>query len=122
MKEKAMQENSRAIDRLKLFRLVPVARANDPNWDSADNQGEFVVRAFSPADARVAAAEAELDFTEIDALPAEGNSTRDASAFRNERLYAVVEMLDQSGLATAGPRGVVEGVVSVGTIKPTQVS
>jgi hypothetical protein len=48
--------------------------------------------------------------------------TRDASAFRNERLYAVVEMLDQLGVAATGPRGVVDGIVSVGTIKPTQIS
>jgi len=116
------QENSRPQERLKLYRLVPVARAGDPNWDSADNQGEVIVRALSPADARITAAEAELDFTEIDASPAEGNSTRDASAFRNERLYAVVEMLDQNGVAGSGPRGVVEGQVSVGTIKPTQIS
>ncbi len=116
-----MQENSRPQDRLKLYRLVPVARAGDPNWDSAENRGEIIVRAFSPADARITAAEAELDFTEIDAAPAEGNSTRDASAFRNARLYAVVEMLDQRGVAATGPRGVVEGIVSVGTIKPTQI-
>ncbi|KQY34791.1 MULTISPECIES: hypothetical protein [Rhizobium/Agrobacterium group] len=117
-----MQENNHPQERLKLYRLVPVARAGDPNWDSADNQGEIIVRALSPADARITAAEAELDFTEIDASPAEGNSTRDASAFRNERLYAVVEMLDQNGVAASGPRGVVEGIVSVGTIKPTQIS
>ncbi|KQV29757.1 hypothetical protein ASE23_09520 [Rhizobium sp. Root73] len=117
-----IQENHRPLDRLKLYRLVPVARAGDPNWDNADNHGEVIVRAFSAADARVTAAEAELDFTEIDAAPAEGNSTRDASAFRNERLYAVVEMLDQLGVAASGPRGVVDGVVSVGTIKPTQIS
>lgn len=116
-----MQENRRPQEKLKLFRLVPVASANDPNWDNASNQGAVVVRAFSAADARVTAAQAELDFTEIDALPAEGNSTRDASAFRNERLYAVVEMLDQHGIAEDGPRGVVEGTVSVATIKPTQV-
>jgi hypothetical protein len=117
-----MQENRRPQDKLKLYRLVPVARAGDSNWDSAENQGEIIVRAFSPADARITAAEAELDFTEIDAAPAEGNSTRDASAFRNERLYAVVEMLDQLGVAVTGPRGVVDGIVSVGTIKPTQIS
>lgn len=106
---------------LKLFRLVPVARANDPNWDVAENMGEVIVRAFSPADARVVAAQAELDFTEIDALPAEGNSTRDASAFRNERLYAVQEEKPTIELRQDGPRGVVEGTVSVATIKPTQV-
>jgi uncharacterized protein (UPF0264 family) len=116
-----MQDDIRPRERLKLYRLVPVAGANDPNWGNAEYQRAVVVCAFSPADARVVAAQAELDFTEIDASPAEGNSTRDASAFRNERLYAVVEMLDQHGLAADGPRGVVEGVVCVGTIKPTQV-
>jgi len=30
-------------------------------------------------------------------------------------------MLDQLGVAATGPRGVVEGIVSVGTIKPTQI-
>ncbi|MGI0527221.1 hypothetical protein [Rhizobium giardinii] len=117
-----MQNGILPKHRLKLYRLVPVAVARDPNWGNADYQGEVVVRAFSPADARVVAAQAELDFTEIDAAPAEGNSTRDASAFRNERLYTVVEMPEPQGLATDGPRGVVDGVVSVGTIKPTQVS
>ena len=118
-----MQENNHPQERLKLYRLVPVARAGDPNWDSADNQGEIIVRALSPADARITAAEAELDFTEIDASPAEGNSTRDASAFRNEAaVWPWVEMLDQNGVAASGPRGVVEGIVSVGTIKPTQIS
>jgi hypothetical protein len=34
----------------------------------------------------------------------------------------VAEMLERPGLAAAGPRGVVRGTVSVGTIKPTQVS
>lgn len=116
-----MQANMRPQEILKLYRLVPVAAPDDPNWGSADNQGEILVRAFSPADARIAAAEAELDFTEIDSLPAEGNSTRDASAFRNERLYTVIEETAASD-ADDGPRGVVDGVVSVGTIKPTQIS
>lgn len=110
-----------AGESLKLFRLVPVAAPNDSNWDVAENMGEVVVRAFSPADARVVAAQAELDFTEIDSMPAEGNSTRDASAFRNERLYAVREQKPTIDIRQEGPRGVVEGTVSVATIKPTQV-
>ncbi len=117
-----IQEKAPLKETLKLYRLVPVAGAGDPNWGSAENQGEVIVRAFSAADARITAAQAELDFTEIDAAPAEGNSTRDASAFRNERLYAVAEMLERPDLTAAGPRGVVRGTVSVGTIKPTQVS
>lgn len=60
-----------AGESLKLFRLVPVAAPNDSNWDVAENMGEVVVRAFSPADARVVAAQAELDFTEINSMPAE---------------------------------------------------
>lgn len=99
---------------------MPTAAAHDPNWDTAENMGEIVVRAESPADARIVAAEAELDFTDIDALPAEGNSTRHASAFRNERLYTVIEE-PASALAADGPRGVVDGIVSVATIKPTQM-
>ena len=61
---------------LRLYRLVPVAAPDDPNWDSAPNHGEVLVRAYSAADARIVAAEAELDFTEIDAKPAEGTDTR----------------------------------------------
>ena len=104
---------------LKLFRLVPVARAEDPRWDRAGSLGTILVRAESPADARLVASEAELDFTEIDAKPAEGTDTRMASAFRDEKLYTVIEV--ETGAAEAGPRGVVEGTVSVGTIRPTEI-
>ncbi|MFP5076680.1 hypothetical protein ACLE20_05185 [Rhizobium sp. YIM 134829] len=105
---------------LRLYRQVPVARAEDPRWDKAENQGEILVRAESPADARLVASEAELDFTEIDAKPAEGTDTRMASVFRDEKLYTVIEV-EEAGHAETGPRGVVEGTVSVGTIRPTQV-
>lgn len=116
------QENRRPQDRLKLYRLVPVAKAGDPTWDGAENQSEIIVRAFSAPDARVAAGEADSDVTQIDASPTDANASRDASAFCNERLYAVVEMLDHLGIAAAGPRGVVEGIVLVGTANPTQIS
>jgi hypothetical protein len=75
------------------------------------------VYAHSPADARIVAAGRELDFMDIDAAPAEGVTTSDASAFRNERLYSVVA----SGPAPADvERGVIEGVISMDTIKPSQ--
>jgi hypothetical protein len=108
-----MEEN------LKIYRLVPAAASDDPNWQNSPSHGEIVVRARTSGDARLVASEAELDFTEIDASPAEGNSTTMASAFRSEKLYTVVE--DTSGrFAREGARGVVEGRVRVDTIAPVQ--
>jgi hypothetical protein len=104
---------------LKIFRLVPSASSDDPGWQNSPSHGEVVVRALTTGDARLVASDAELDFTEIDAAPAEGNSTREASAFRNEKLYTVME--DTSGrFDAAGSRGIVEGLVRVDTIAPTQ--
>ncbi len=107
-------------EQLKLFRLIPVAAATDTNWDNAPNQGEVVVRARSSGDARVVAAEAELDYTEIDALPGDGNSTTSASAFRNEKLYTVVDETD-AAYSPNGPREVVAGTVRVDNIRPTEL-
>jgi hypothetical protein len=107
-------------DQLKLYRLVPLAASGDLNWDLAPNQGEVVVRARSSGDARVVAAEAELDFLEVDALPGEGNSTTSASAFRSEKLYTVVDETDPS-YPLEGPRGVVAGTVRVDNIRPTEL-
>lgn len=96
--------------RLALYRLVPIAAANDPNWDHASNQGEVVVRAYSSGDARIVAEEAELDFLDTKAAPGDGNSTKMASAFRDNKLYTVVD--EPEGAATAdGPRGVVSGLL-----------
>jgi hypothetical protein len=121
-KRTSVMENHPAGDlQLKLFRLKPSAPATDPGWSNAPSQGDIVVRAASPADARIVAAEAELDFTEIDAKPAEGTDTRMASVFRNEKLYTVVEEPISPALRNEGERGVVQGTVSVGTIRPTQV-
>lgn len=107
-------------EQLKLYRLIPIAAATDTNWDIAPNQGEVVVRARSSGDARVVAAEAELDFTEIDALPGDGNSTTSSSAFRNEKLYTVVDETD-AAYSVEGPREVVAGRVRVDNIRPTQL-
>ena len=107
-------------EQLKLYRLVPVASATDGNWDLAPNQGEVVVRARSSGDARVVAAEAELDYLEIDALPGDGNSTTSSSAFRSEKLYTVVDETDPS-YPLDGPREVVAGTVRVDNIRPTEL-
>ncbi|MFB9949461.1 hypothetical protein ACFFP0_11415 [Rhizobium puerariae] len=107
-------------EKLKIYRLVPLAAPDDPNWQNAPPHGEVVVRARTAGDARLVASDAELDFTEIDASPAEGNSTDMASAFRNEKLYTVIE--DESGRYEAdGRRGVVGGRVRTDNIISTQL-
>lgn len=107
-------------EELKLFRLVPIASGTDTNWDIAPNHGEVVVRARSSGDARVVAAQAELDYMEIDALPGDGNSTTSSSAFRNEKLYTVVNERNPS-YSVDGPREVVAGTVRVDNIRPTEI-
>ncbi|AOF88869.1 hypothetical protein BSY16_408 [Sinorhizobium sp. RAC02] len=107
------------VEQLKLYRLVPIAAATDTNWDLASNQGEVIVRARSSGDARVVAAEAELDFLEIDALPGDGNSTTSSSAFRNEKLYTVIDETDPA-FPVEGRRAVVAGTVRVDNIRPTE--
>ena len=99
-----------------IFRLEPAADAGDPNWDRAPNQGVVIVRADSPADARIVASEAEADFLESDAKPGDGVSTRFASAFRDDKLYSVEE--DSSGQWPAqGDREVLVGLASPNVVK-----
>ncbi|MCA1367313.1 hypothetical protein I6F15_07860 [Bradyrhizobium sp. BRP14] len=105
-------------EELKIFRLAPLAEPNDPNWQNASYQGKVTVVARSSGDARLVASEAELDFREIDAKPAEGVTTDMASAFRNEKLYTVIE----EGPAPAGSkRGVIGGTVRIDNIISTQL-
>jgi len=102
---------------LHLFRLVPIALDNDPRWDIATNQGEVVVRAYTAADARIVAAEAEIDFLDVDAMPGHGTTTKMASAFRDDKLYTVVD--ETSGaFPQEGPREVVSGVIDRAVITP----
>lgn len=92
-----------------IFRLEPAARPDDPNWDRAPNHGTVIVRADSPADARIVASSAETDFLERSTKPGDGVSTRFASAFRDDKLYAVME--DASGeWPTDGERAVLSGL------------
>ncbi|ACP26797.1 hypothetical protein NGR_c30620 [Sinorhizobium fredii NGR234] len=105
-------------DVLKIYRLTPLAEPQDPNWQNARYQGEVVVVARSSGDARIVASEAELDFREIDAKPAEGVTTDMASAFRSERLYTVIE----EGPAPPGSdRGVIAGRIAVDNIISTEL-
>lgn len=93
-----------------IYKLLPHAADWDPNWDLASNQGEVIVRADTPADARIVASEAEPDFLEQGGKPAQGGSSREASAFRNEKLYLVQEILDGPYDST-GPREVLAGQI-----------
>lgn len=108
----------RMTEELRRYRLVPIAAPDDPSWQNAPSHGEVVVCARTAGDARIVAEEAELDFLEIDASPAEDKSTKMASAFRNEKLYTVI--LEGSGLSCR-ERGVVSGNVSVDNIVSTQL-
>jgi hypothetical protein len=54
---------------------------------------------------------------EVDSAPAEDVSTANASAFRSEKLYTVVEL--EHGRHDLR-RGVLEGQVRTDNIKPTQ--
>ncbi|MDN2565383.1 hypothetical protein N1F89_04050 [Aquibium sp. A9E412] len=93
---------------MPIYRLEPSAAPDDPRWDNAPTQGTVIVRAESPADARLVASEAEADFLEVDAKPGDGVSTSFASAFRNPLLYSVVEDTG-TRFAAEGPRAVLEG-------------
>lgn len=90
-----------------IYRLVPAARPDDPNWDRAMNQGEVVVRAVSSGDARVVAAYGEAQA--ISLKEPKGTTQVTASAFRDSKLYTV--HLDTSGEFPAeGPRGVLRAM------------
>jgi len=103
---------------LNLYRLEPIAAPDDPRWDNSLNHGIVLVAARTPGDARIVASGRELDFMEVDSAPAEDVTTINASAFRDDKLYTVVEVeRNRSDLI----RGVVEGEISVATIKPVQL-
>lgn len=107
-----------AGERLNLYRLEPLAAPDDPRWDNAPGHGTLIVAARTSGDARIVAASKELDFMEVDAAPADDVTTVNASAFRDDKLYTVIEIEHgRAGLR----RGIVEGTVSVDTIISVQV-
>jgi hypothetical protein len=95
---------------LRIFRLTPTAAPDDPRWDIAINHGTILVRAESAAEARVVAAWSETDFLRLPTKMGGSHSSTPelASAFRDEKLYAVDE--DDSGdFPAEGPKGIVSG-------------
>jgi hypothetical protein len=103
---------------LNIYRLEPLAAADDPRWRNAPGHGTVIVAARTSGDARIVAASRELDFMEVDAAPAEDVTTSNASAFRDDKLYTVIEI--EHGRHDVR-RGVLEGDISVATIVPVQV-
>ncbi|PSH65133.1 hypothetical protein [Phyllobacterium sophorae] len=103
---------------LHLYRLVPTASAEDPRWQNSPFQGEVLVAARTTGDARLVAAGRELDFMEVDAAPADDVTTINASAFRDDKLYTVIEVdSDRTDLK----RGLIEGSIRIDTIRPVEV-
>jgi hypothetical protein len=102
---------------LSIYRLEPIAAPNDPRWANSPGHGVVVVAARTPGDARIMAASRELDFMEVDAAPAEDVTTANASAFRDDKLYTVIE-IDRD--RTDVSRGILDGDVSVDTIRPVE--
>lgn len=95
------------MERLALYRLVPTARPEDPNWGRAPNRGEVVVRAKSSGDARVVAAQAETEEGKAGLFTTEVK----ASAFLDDKLYTVRDE-PPGRYRVNGPRIVLEGLAS----------
>jgi len=104
-------------EKLSIYRLEPIAAPGDPRWVNSPGHGVVMVAARTSGDARIVAASRELDFMEVDAAPAEDVTTFNASAFRDDKLYTVIEV--ERG-RTDIARGVIKGEISVDTIRPVQ--
>lgn len=113
----AASTNSVQGEVLNIYRLEPTAAPDDPMWQNKPGHGVVVVAARTAGDARIVAAGRELDFMEIDSAPADDVSTAYASAFRDEKLYTVVEIEHGRGDLE---RGVIDGNVRIDVIKPLQ--
>ena len=94
---------------MAIFRLYPLAEPHASNWDIAHNHGELVVRAKTSGDARLVAAEVEAELAHRHDENDDIYSIR-ASAFTNEKLYGVQQIID-SGIDPEGERGLVAGTI-----------
>ncbi|HEX2147661.1 MAG TPA: hypothetical protein VHG11_08420 [Pseudorhizobium sp.] len=102
---------------LNVYRLVPVAPPNDARWHNVPEVREFLVAARTPGDARIVAAGAELDYTEVEALPGEDVTSRHGSIYRDEKAYTVIEVeRDRRDLL----RGPLDRQPAINTIAPVQ--
>jgi len=92
-----------------IYRLTPAAGPDDPRWVLGRNHGEVVVRAASPAQARIVAAGVEDELYAPFRFAEDGVTNAYHSPFRDEQLYVVTD--DASGLHPAdGPPAVLAGL------------
>ncbi len=95
---------------MPLWKITPVAAADDPRWQDRKIWSQVIVRAPTAAMARVLASELERDPT----LPQVGNESLDfQSAFQDEKLYWVEQLPDSTAARFGGedgPMGIVETV------------
>ena len=94
---------------LSIFTLVPVAQPDDPRWVLGRNHGVVVVRAHSPAEARLVAAGAEDDLLAPARFAEDGVTNAYYSPFRSEELYRVDED-HSSRWPVDGPPAVLAGL------------
>jgi hypothetical protein len=100
---------------LAIYRLLPIARPDDSNWDRTTDQGEVLVRARSTGDARVVAADGEARAAGKD--PALETTQILASAFHDSHLYAV-RLATDTAYPADGPREVLEARFHAGPTGP----
>lgn len=87
-----------------LWMIEPTAAADDPAWQGRRQWQRVLVRARSPAEARLAAEKLEQGGS--DRPPAEQRGGR-ASGFANEKLYHVRAVDTVEPLAAAVPEGAI---------------
>lgn len=87
---------------MPLWKITPVAAADDPRWQDRKIWSQVIVRAQTAAMARVLASELERDPT----LPQVGNESLDfQSAFQDEKLYWVTQLSPEEAAALGGDAG-----------------
>lgn len=100
---------------LNIYRLEPTASIDDPRWQGTPPGRPITVAARTSGDARFVASSLEDDFMKIDSAPAEGVTSVNASAYRDEKLYTVIEI--EHG-RTDVRRGLLEGFAKTDAICP----
>ena len=103
------------MENTAIYRLSPIARDDDPNWDLARNEGEIIVRALTSGDARLVAAEGEAVASGMN--PQIINTKFRASAFLDPHIYAVT-LLDAAPYPPVGPREVLVGTFAPDALRP----